>query len=114
MPLTQNFSSPTKRNFPSTLGRALTNFRLGGASSIAFNVFTASAPFECSGTILVARSSSRLDARGQPLAENSQTILEPDPRFVAEQFVGFPGVADELADLEIFRVPGNDLGMGTY
>src|SRR5207245_10128109 len=102
MPLTQNFSSPTKRNFPSTLGRALTNFRVGGASSIACNVFTASAPFQCSGTIVVARISYRLDAWGYLLAENSQTILETEPRFLAEEFVEFPGVKDELMGLHIF------------
>ena len=75
MPLTQNFSSPTKRNFPSTLGRSVTSFRFGGASSIVCNVFTASAPRKCLGTIMVARGSFGLDARGYSLAENSQPVF---------------------------------------
>src|SRR6266702_2534093 len=101
MPLTQNFSSPTTRNFPSTLGRSVTNFCFGGASSITCNAFTTSGQRERSATILVVWISSGLDARGYSLAKNSQPILEPDPRFVAEQLVGFPGIADEPADLEI-------------
>src|SRR2546430_11183651 len=99
-PLTQNFSSPRKRNFPLTLGRSAARFRSFEDCSVTSPIF---APYYPRHFIRVLRRwnlSACNDGRHRPVSQNSETMFKAYPRLVPENLVRFRQVADKFANFK--------------
>src|SRR5437667_7101730 len=99
MPRTQNFSCPTYRNFPRTVGRPTDDDRSTATSVRIWATFTI--PSLRERTLASSRGSRVGHDREHPFSQDLQTFLQSDPRLVAEDLVGLSGVAAEPPDLEV-------------